>query len=327
MKNFKKAIVALLAMVMVVGTLTVTASAATVVNVTVSGEGATTMAAGESNKLYFHSWGGYETGAWDAAPEMTNSGNGTWTISNLTCSSALNCIIKNSSGQTGDILGIAVDKADIYIEIPAQGDPVVTYGSAAAPTQDPDAGLTKVTVDVYVELDDAITWDTVNFHHWNTGLQGTPGWPGITLAEEDGMYVGEIEVEESVTAISGIVNGGGEQTGDITGISVETGVIYIKVASDFTVTVDDELPSTNAGTNPTTAANDTTTAANDTTTAANTTTTAANGEPTSANSGGNNNSNVNDNSSGRTAAIALVCVAVMLAASVAIIAAKKKVTE
>ena len=73
---------------------------------------------------------------------------------------------------------------------------------------------------------------------------------------------------------------------------------------------------------PTTAAP--TTGANNTTTAANNTTTA---EPTSANNGGQGGNNVNDNTTGRTVAVVIAGVAVMLAATVAFVASKKRVTE
>ena len=232
-KMIKKIAAAFMAMALVaVGMLAANKAevkAATIVSVTVSGSGAETMATGDNGKLYFHSWGGYVTGDWNAAPEMTNNGDGTWTIEDLTCSSALNCIIKNANGQTGNIEGIAVDKAEIFIEIPAEGDPIVTYGNAAAPEEDPDAGVEKDTITINVKYD-GVTWGGANFHYWDHQLQGAPGWPGVSLdAQPDGTYKGTVLVKDGVTTIGGIVNYDGNQTGDITGIDVTTGSVYIVV--------------------------------------------------------------------------------------------------
>ena len=232
-KMIKKIAAAFMAMALVaVGMLAANKAevkAATMVSVTVSGSGAETMAAGDSGKLYFHSWGGYVTGDWNAAPEMTNNGDGTWTIEDLTCSSALNCIIKNANGQTGNIEGIAVDKAEIFIEIPSEGDPIVTYGNTDAPEEDPDAGVVKDTITINVKYD-GVTWGGANFHYWGHQLLGAPGWPGVALdAQPDGTYKGTVLVKDGVTTIGGIVNYDGSQTADIEDIDVTTGSVYIVV--------------------------------------------------------------------------------------------------
>ena len=340
--------------------------AATTVSVTVSGAGAVTMAGGDNGKLYFHSWGGYVTGDWNAAPEMTDNGDGTWTISNLTCSSALNCIIKNAGGQTGNIEGIAVDKAEIFIEIPAEGNPIVTYGNADAPEEDPDAGVVKDTITINVKYD-GVTWGGANFHYWGHQLQGAPGWPGVALdAQPDGTYKGTVLVKDGVTSIGGIVNYDGNQTADIDDIDVTTGSVYIVVKGTTVDLIDvytDGFPS--AGNDDdeeetTTVANDdddetpTTTVANDdddentTTTAAdddddeNTTTTVAADDDDDENTtttvadengngagGGTGSGSVDDTPAGDNSMVAIFAILAVLAAAgvVTVVVAKRRAIE
>ena len=135
MKKFKKVIVALLAMVMVLGCLTVAASAAeTDLKVTVKWAGA----AGEDVSLWCWEDGGanFTGGNWPGK-KMTKVDNETYEIT-IKVDAAKVCMIPShaSQGQTVDIKDIDTTKGDVTITIGEKGTDgkwtgTATYGTNA----------------------------------------------------------------------------------------------------------------------------------------------------------------------------------------------------
>ncbi len=135
-KKFIKKIVAVLAAVaMVAGLISIMpaekAKAANSVNVTVSGAYAEELAKQTGGVLNLYMWDGAGSGSWPGT-QMTNNGDGTWTLENIVATDNFNAIVNNGTTQTADITDIAIDKKDIYIEIKGNTEFVKTYGEEAA---------------------------------------------------------------------------------------------------------------------------------------------------------------------------------------------------
>ena len=133
MKKFRKAIVALLAMVMVLGCFAVTASADEAkVKVTVIWDGAD----GQATSLY--GWEGVDLGGWPGK-EMTKVDAKTYTYEIAPTGDTCNLIANNSLGQTVDITAVDTTKGEITITIGAKGDDgkyaaTVAYGTVSTGT-------------------------------------------------------------------------------------------------------------------------------------------------------------------------------------------------
>lgn len=131
MKKFKKVIVALLAMVMVLGCLTVAASAAEdTVKVTVIWEGT-------EGTVNLYGWEGVDLGGWPGK-QMTKVDAKTFTYDITPKGATCNLIadLGDKQPQTVDIKSVATDKGDITITVGAAGDDgkhaaTVSYGTNA----------------------------------------------------------------------------------------------------------------------------------------------------------------------------------------------------
>ena len=129
-KKFIKKIVAVLAAVaMVAGLISIMpaekAEAASVVNITVSGTYAEELAKQTGGVLNLYLWDGAGNGTWPGN-QMTNNGDGTWTLENIVATDNFNAIVNNGSVQTADITDIAIDKKDIYLELTANNSAIKT---------------------------------------------------------------------------------------------------------------------------------------------------------------------------------------------------------
>lgn len=142
MKKIKKLIVAIMAMAMVLGMLTVSASAAEekTVKVTVNW----TDAGGVDTSLY--SWldggAGELLGGWPGTA-MTKVDDDTYTIEIKTSADSINVIPNNSKGQTAD-LKVDTTKGDVTINVAADLTAEVTYGSSS----DAGAGVSTPVIAV-----------------------------------------------------------------------------------------------------------------------------------------------------------------------------------
>ncbi|MBQ5851124.1 MAG: starch-binding protein, partial [Lachnospiraceae bacterium] len=196
--------------------------------VTVKGTGVGALAKDGELKLYYWNDDGHVPGAagWPGA-KMTKNDDGSFSV-NVIATGSFNLIANGEGGQTCDVKDVTIAKKNIYIDVTSKDNVKVTYGDEAAPEYkgaivEPE----KKDIKVYVKLDAELDFDKVCFHRWNTGLTD-PGWPGMELTDDNGIYTGTFQVEKSITKIGGQVNCGSsvfEANADITDLS--TGEIYI----------------------------------------------------------------------------------------------------
>ena len=116
MKKFKKLIVAVMAMALALGMLTMTASAAEdTVKVTVIWDDA----AGADTSLY--GWEGVELGGWPGT-QMTKVDDKTYTLDVTPTGDTCMLIPNNANGQTIDLGPVELKNGDITLTIGAKGD-------------------------------------------------------------------------------------------------------------------------------------------------------------------------------------------------------------
>lgn len=145
MKKIKKLIVAIMAMAMVLGMLTVSASAAEdTVKVTVKWEGA----GGVDTSLY--GWNGAVVAGWPG-DAMTKVDESTYTLDLKVTADTVSLIPNNSLGQTVDIDGVDTTKGDITITIGEKNadgkfEATVSYADTEAGVSTPVVAVATVAV-------------------------------------------------------------------------------------------------------------------------------------------------------------------------------------
>lgn len=147
MKKFRKLIVAVMAMALALGMLTMTASAAEdTVKVTVIWADA----AGADTSLY--GWEGVDLGGWPGTA-MTKVNDTTYTLDITPTGDTCMLIPNNANGQTVDLGPVDLTKGDITITLGAKGDDGKYTAEVAADSQDsPNGDATPIAVVAVIAL-------------------------------------------------------------------------------------------------------------------------------------------------------------------------------
>ena len=353
MKKFRKLIVALLAMVMVIGCLTMQASAAgdVTVKIVLTGEFVES-----ANNMNFYNWVPSETlGGWPGTA-MTKDSDGVFSI-NVTVPSSTTSISGkfNGDAQSNDVTGLEVKKEVITVTMAADKTYTVAYSGNDLVTVDLDEGKETKNIQFNVKLDGTTTNEKMYAHVWDDGFEGSKvkTWPGYELTLNDGVYSADIPVEKSEEDVKVIIHNESEsiKTDDNgTVVDVTSGKAYFTVKADSSVEVATSEP--NNWTNDAGSGSDSNTGSgtdSDSNTgsgsgsdsdAGNTGSGTGSDSNTGSGSGSDSDAGNTGSGSGNTgnggatnpptgvnATAVIVSAVVMLAAATVIVASKKRVTE